>query len=831
MKVKHNLLFQILICIGFCILFSSCSVKKHLKSDEYLLISKEVILNDTTNLLKEKGQLKYELSKLIQQKENSKLLFFFKTELFLHYNTKPVDEVGLNATKEDEKFKTKFKRWFRRYFTEEPVLHDQIAMDETASRMQNYLKNRGYLDAEVLTETSKIDRAKKARITYLVTPGKPYYIESLIFESKDSTVKKLIPWLEKETYLKQGENLDSKVYQQEVQRITDSLRNNGYAYFYPSNIDQLEADTSNGKHNLTIYSNIKKPFEGAQHRKFKFGEINVYTNFMVSDTSSNLVKKTSRGINYYALDGDLGVRENVLFNNIFIRKGEAFNQSLINKTSKQLGGLGIYKFVNVKQLKSQTDSTAIDFQIILSKAKKHNISFQADLNNTLWDTPNNNGSFIGTQLNTSFQDRNAFKGAENLNLTLEAGVEFNYRETTVQNLISAANLLGKYEIFLPEFFDFPGTFKGLSLLKLGKFRLLGKEFYKDLKEASKPVGTISASYFDLLDLYSYTSFEATWGYDLKRDNNEHFRINTLGVTLFTSDLTTAFRDTIAAFPFTLKSFEESQLFTGLFYSNLNYLWTSPTNILGETWQIRFNHELSGAEVLIANLIANGGRPAFTITGEKYKFSHFTKGSLDTRYFKDYNDGNSLAMRFVVGLAAPYSGLTETVPFVKQFTVGGPNSIRAWTIRELGPGSFYDPGVTDVSDGPYYQTGDFKMEFSAEYRFKFIPFFAMDGAIFIDGGNVWTLAADSTRVGSQLLWRSDATDPNNPIGGNFIKQLALGTGFGIRIDFTYVILRFDMGLRMRSPYINPSGSNWYFKQWGNGNFKGLWNGNLALGYPF
>ena len=801
-----------------------------MKSNEYLITDNAVILNDSTGVIKEKGQLRYELSKLITQKENSKLLFFFKTELYLHYSTKGVSDEEINSSNKKGRFGAKFRRWFRRHFTESPVLHNQIVMDETAARMKNYLKNRGYLDAEVLTESTKKEKSKKAEILYKVYPGEAYYIDTLIYESRDSAIVDLIPWIEKESLLKTGENLDYKVYGQEVQRITDSLRNNGFAYFYPSYVDQLEADTSEGRHNLTVYSNIKKPFEDSRHRRYKFGEINVYPNYIASDTSTQLQKLTVNGINYFAVDGDLGVRENVLNKNIFIETGKFYDQSLVNKTNKQLGALGMYKFVNIKQIQSQTDSTAIDFQIVLSKAKKHNIGFQADINNSERAFSGSNAAtFIGTLLNVSFQDRNAFKGAENVNLTLEGGVEFNLQNAS-QGLISSLDILGRYEILLPEYVDFPGTWKFLSWLKFGKFRVLKPEFYNDLKEKSKPIGTISFNSFNLLDLYSYTSLEASWGYDLKRDNSEHFRINTLGFTLFQSTLQDSFRMQIVDFPFTLRSFEESQLFTGFFYSDLNYIWTSPTNILGETWQIRFNHELSGAEVLLANLIVNGGKPAFQLTKQQFKFSHFTKGSFDARYFKEYNDGNSLAMRFTTGLAVPYSGLTNTVPFVKQFSVGGPNSIRAWRIRELGPGSFYDPTITNP---PFYQTGDFKIEFNAEYRFKFIPFFAMDGAIFIDGGNVWTLERDDTRPGSQLRWRSefDPNDPSTPIGGNFINQLALGTGFGIRIDFTYVILRFDVGLRMRSPFINDTGSNWYFKRWGEGNFNGLLGYNLALGYPF
>ncbi len=791
-------------------LCSSCGVNKFLKEEDYLVTNNKIILEDTEDKIEEKSELKYELSTLVSQKPNSRFLLFFRPKLRWYLNAKPEDEVH-----------SKFNRWFRRKFMEAPVLYNREDMYETSTRMENYLKNKGFFEAKVYPSNT-LKKRKKATISYKVFPGDLYTVDTLILESKDPTIDSLKTWLSEKTLMTHGAPVDVSLYNQEVARITDTLRNNGYAFFYPNYIQPLEADSTGFGTSLTIYDEIIKPFDEWKHRPFNIGKINVYVNF--NGELGVLHRDTLiDGLHYRTVDGDFGIKPKVIRRNVYFNENELFDQSKLNTTNKQLTALGIFKFVNIRTTKSTDQYGHIDIDIILSKLKKQFVDFETDINNSERPLTQSRSIFLGTGANVSYLNRNLFGGAERVGLTLEGGVEFNL--TDPSRFINSLDLLARLDVQLPEFIDVPGTWKLLSLAKFGKWNLINPKFLKSLKDDGVPIGSLSYNQFIFRDFYRYNSIDASWSYDLKKSAREKYSIKTVGLTLFQSETQMAFDSILMANTFLEESLG-SRLFTGFLYSELNYLWTSKQSVLGETWQFRLNQEISGVETLLANQLFNKGRGKFNLPGD-LEFAHFASLALDLRYFKEFKDGNVLALRSEVGIASPFSGLSESVPFVKQFFVGGPNSNRAWFIRELGPGEFFSPNTNP----PFFQTGDFKFAFNIEYRFKFIPFFQMDGAIFLDGGNIWTLKEDVNRPGSQLLWRSQINDQGLTVGDNFIDQIALGSGAGIRIDFTYVIFRFDVGLKTRSPFVNQTGSRWYFDEWRNGDITNLLNYNIALGHPF
>lgn len=788
----------------------SCGINKYLAEDEYLVTQNKIYLEDTEDQVEEKSALKYELSKLINQQPNSKFLFFFKPELWWHFKTKPSAEI-----------KTKVGKWFRRKFTEEPVLYDRDISDQTSVSMENYLKNKGFFDAKVFS-SNELKKRRKANVSYNVFPGNLYTVDTLILESKDPTIDSLKQWLSQETLLTNGSPVDIAVYNIEVSRITDSLRNNGYAFFYPNYIQPLEADTTGWGYGLTIYDEIIKPFDEEIHRKYRIGRINVYSNFngeLGVEHKDTLIS----GLHYRTVDGEIGIKPKVIRRNVYIKEQQFFDQSVLDDTNKQLTALGIYKFVNIRTTKSIDKEGYIDIDIILSKLKKQYVTLDADINNSERPLTNSRSIFLGTSLNVSYLNRNSFKGAERIGLTLEGGVEFNLSDKS--RLINSLDLLARLDVQLPEFVDVPGSWKLLSLLKFGDKYLLNPAFLKGLKDDGIPIGSLSYNSFVFRDFYAYNSIEASWSYDFKRSAREKYSIKTIGINVFQSETQMAFDSILQANTFLRESLG-SQLFTGFLYNELNYLWTSSQSTFGETWQWRFNHELSGAEALLANYIFKGGKSPFKLP-KNLEFAHYTRFEFDVRYFKAFKNGNVIGVRTELGVALPFSQYSQTVPFVKQFFVGGPNSIRAWSIRELGPGQYVN---VNSQNPPFFQTADFKFAFNLEYRFKFIPFLQMDAALFLDGGNVWTLKEDPQRLGSQLRWRSKIVN-GEAIGDNFIDQIALGTGFGIRIDFTYVIFRFDVGLKMRSPYVNETGKRWYFDEWNTNRITNLLNYNIALGYPF
>jgi hypothetical protein len=263
---------------------------------------------------------------------------------------------------------------------------------------------------------------------------------------------------------------------------------------------------------------------------------------------------------------------------------------------------------------------------------------------------------------------------------------------------------------------------------------------------------------------------------------------------------------------------DDQLFTGFILRNFNYIFNSRINGFGERWNYRLSSELSGLEVLAANRTwgALFGKQEWKI-GE-LNFSEFFRIDQDLTYTRNFSKSVAGAVRFGVGIAQSF-GDSRTVPYVKQFFVGGPSSIRAWRIREIGPGSYLkiDPGTgrPDTTQ-PFFQAADFRFEFNGELRFPIFSYFK--GAVFIDGGNIWTINKDIGRPGSQLKWDS-------------FRNLAIGTGFGVRGDFDYFIIRLDFGLPLRRPYPDiETGSYWVPKLISGMKLKNF-NPNLAVGLPF
>jgi hypothetical protein len=270
--------------------------------------------------------------------------------------------------------------------------------------------------------------------------------------------------------------------------------------------------------------------------------------------------------------------------------------------------------------------------------------------------------------------------------------------------------------------------------------------------------------------------------------------------------------------FLKKSFG-NQLFTGFILRNFNYNFANRANRFGERYNYRFSYEMSGLEILALNrawpLLSGKKEPVWRIAD--LDFSQYLRLDQEAVYTRNFSENLAGALRIGAGVAVPF-GDTRTVPFVKQFFVGGPSSLRAWRIRQIGPGGYVklnDQGLPDETQ-PFFQSADFRFEFGGELRFPLFLWFK--GAVFIDGGNVWTLRKETERPGSELRWDS-------------YKNIAIGTGFGIRMDVDYFVLRFDLGLPIRRPYLYP-GSNTY---WVKDLFSKMqlrdFNPNLAVGYPF
>lgn len=784
---------------------SSCGVKKQLAFDETLVTKTEVVLEKSTYKIKDKGLLKSELFSLIKQKPNKRLLLLFRTGVSIYYHTDEPQDT------------TNWKNFLRNNLAETPAIYSEKITKTTTKSMENYLKQKGYFDAVVEAKEKHSYKHKETTVSYHVYPNKRYSIKNIKYSSLDKKLEGRLKKLEQNTLLKSGSPIDEQLYRREVQRITDSLRNNGYVYFYPSYVQALESDSTNGKTALDIDLSVRAPVEEEHHQAYTIGKVQVYPTFYAPDLL-NYTKDTL--INNYLFttkNGEFPIKPQVIIDQIYLNPGALFRQSNYDKTTEQLSNLNTYKFVNVKLQKDTAQVGIIDVIIELSLAKKHLLGGNADLNNSYNNLTSAEStiSYLGASLNLNYRNRNTFGGAEMLVSSIEGGVEFNLSQRN--RLINSLDFQFKTDLYFPKLLDPYRTWKLLNRIKFGKKRLLSDNYYQQLKEKARSRISLGYNFQDYIDFYRFNTFNFKFGYDLQPNPRDRYIINQTGIDFFLPNTRERFEAIAVNNPFLTRSFN-NQLFTGFLYRDFSFIWNSPINKRRASWQLRFNHELSGAEILLVNYLANNLSKAFAINDTR--FAHYTRAEFELRYSKFFTDTQSFAVRFNTGIAVPFSGLSQDVPFVKQFFLGGPNSIRAWRIRELGAGSFYD---TTLNEPPFYQTGDMKLEFNLEYRFDLIPYIYMKGAFFLDAGNIWTIKNDPDRLGSQ-------------ISTNFLNEIALGGGFGFRFDLSYFVLRLDLGYKLRTPYLDEDNRQWQFYKYPNYRFSDYFNSkvvnyNLALGFPF
>ncbi|MFT4663831.1 MAG: outer membrane protein insertion porin family [Polaribacter sp.] len=805
-----SLFFWILTMFLLCGMASSCGTAKKLKTNQTFLRKNNIVLKSNTRI-GGKRNLKYELSTIYKQQPNSRFLRLFKFRLWAYNKT----QAKIQATGDT----TKWNRWVMKTIAESPSVYNKKVADATAQSMQYYLQHKGYNDA-IVTDTVKHNyRRKKSYVTYTAILNNIYQIDSVTFLSKDSAILSIMKQYREASFLKKGQPVSKSVFDKENDRFIKLLRNKGYANFNNS-FFYSEGDSSN--YNVNITYEILPPPRAKKHTVYQVGHITVIPDYSLPYNGS-LIDTTIADITFLKRDTLMKVKAKTIIRNIFLKTGDLYQDDLFVKTNLQLRAFDIFKGINIRQSVSPDDPNVLDFVIEITQKKKMVVGADVELNNSNINS-SSRISLLGITGSLNFRHRNLFRDAYLFLGELQGGVDLNLTDPT--NLFYSIDLTAKGELYMPRFVDPVHMWGGLR-----KIRLIKSGFYQDLKEKGRSRISVIYDNLSLFQFYSYNSFNLSFGYNLQRDASNRYQINQFGVNYLITNIQPDFQEVLIDNPFLANSFND-QLFTGLFFKDFSYTYVGKTDRRGRSFYFQTGLELSGLEMFGINSLYNAiqsGEPDTFKLFKRVEFAQFASLSIDGRFYKTISPSQSFAARFTAGIARPF-GFSKEVPYIKQFYVGGPYSIRAWSIRELGPGQYYNPNDTLANDNiPFYQTGDIKMEFSAEYRFD--VFWMLESAFFIDVGNTWTIKEDTSRVGSQLLWSSKFNEDNKLIGKNFIDQLAIGTGIGIRGDFSYFIIRLDLGIKVRNPYPDPiTGKHWRWNELRNGPFKDL-NYNLAIGYPF
>lgn len=786
-KVSKFQRFKVLIIILTVLLFSKCNNTRYLKQGEILLHKNKIKIESGEKFVKKfvsKSEMIDDLSTLYKQKPNKSFphfsntisFFKFKLSVFNHFN---------------KKNENKWRWWWKNKVGEPPVIFDSVLTLRTARNMENYLYNKGYLYPQVAINT-KISK-KRAGVTYLVKPNEIYTIHEVIFPQPNDELSKIIKENSKNSLLKSGNQVDLGIVRAERERISNDFRNQGYHNFNKEFI-YFDIDSSETTKEWDLYLKIHYPEDSGTYRIYYINNVFIYTDYSSEKNSENIKKDTLTVNDYTFIGPSLRIKPEIILDDVFLKKGERYSLNNYQLTINRLSDMGIFKFVDVLFKPNEQDSILknhLDCYIYLVTGKKQEITLEGEVST-------GNESYLGLAGKFTYRNKNLLNRADMFVWNLNAGVETQYSHLfkNSDSLVRNVDFNNQFNLYLSEFL-------------FGKEKWFSKQF--------NPKTRLSIGYNSLrrVDLYNLNSINFQFGYDwkefsYKRHNLNPFNLNFVQV----NKKTNLFEQKLNANPLLKNSFVDQVIIGSAYIFNYS---NQQINQLKNFVFFRANIDVAG---LIGarpiNVISDWVTNDFKFIKDTSKnpktiagvpFAQYARVDIDFRHYNIFNNFSTFVTRFAAGVGAGYCN-SSVMPYIKQYFVGGPYSVRAWRARELGPGSYQDTTNSIFPD----QTGDMKLEMNAEFRFKIIG--AIRGALFVDAGNVWTVRKGETRDGASFTLN------------DFYKEIGIGSGMGIRLDFTFFIIRLDFAYKLRDPSLLEK-DRWLLK---NFNLKNP-NFNLAIGYPF
>jgi outer membrane protein insertion porin family len=765
MKTNYSSYF---IALSLFFIFG-CSNTKYLPEGELLYTGGSVTIQDSVIKKSEKKELEKELEGLLRPKPNNGFLGLRPKLWFYNIAGEPKKQKG-------------FRYWLRTKVGEPPVLFSKVDLDYNASVLRNFTENRGYFKTRVSADSTA--KNKRATAEYTVTPKKQYTIKSVTFPDDSLAMSRIIGRSSRRSLLKVGKPYDLDVIKAERERIDARLKERGYYYFNPDYI-LAQVDSSKGDHEVKIKLVIKADAPPKALTAYKINKIIVYPNFSISKDSLNYKPEdVVQYKDFTIIDTADTFKPKVFDRAIYFKKGDLYNRKDHNLTLNRFVNLGTFSFVKNEFRLSDSLPKTLDSYYYLTLLPKKFIRVEV-LGKT------NSASYTGTELNVNWNNRNLFRGAELLTVSVFAGADF--------QLSGANNGKNIYKV---------GTETSLTWPRfiVPFFPVEGSSEYVPRTKA-----TLRYEYQNRTQLYALNSFKTSFGYMWKENVRKEHQLNVIDVTYVSPNHVTAEYLADAAQDESLKKVIEKQLIFGptYTYTYTNTMQKRKKNTFYFSGEADLAGNITGL-VTGANVKEGNQKSIFDVP-----FSQYAKFRGDFRHYLKLGKESQLASRIIVGAGIPY-GNSNVLPTSKQFVVGGTNSIRAFRARSIGPGSY----LNTTTDNDYLpdQSGDLKLEFSTEYRAKL--FSIVKGAAFIDAGNIWLMNADPDKAGAE-------------ISKDFMKEIAVGAGVGLRFDVSFFILRTDLAFPLRKPYL-PDGERWVIKDIDFG--SGPWRKenlilNIAIGYPF
>ena len=677
----------------------------------------------------------------------------------------------------------KVSRWIFNKLAAKPVLISTVNPDVRVKVARNLLNEYGYFNGATsyaLVPDKKDPR--KAKIAYQVTMNQPYTIDSILYVRMRNRVDSLLPRLSSERLIRKGDNFNVVRLQEERERIADRLRDNGYYYFRPEYmIYQADTTITPGKVSLRIV-----PKEGMPRNAlipWKLGNVDFYLNGYRNEQPTDSIRYKDLTIHY---EGKLRVRPKVLYDRLYFRPGDRYSQTQQERSQTALARLGIFRYSEFQYAPRDTMRRQDTLDLRIHTVYDLPLDGELELNVTA-----KSNDQIGPGAVFSVTKRNMFGGGETFGVKLRGSYEWQ----TGNKLDAGGSKINSYELGLSTTLTFP------RLL----FPTLGK---RDLNFPATTTFRIYADQLNRARFFKMLSFGGDASYEFQPSATSHHSVTPFKLAYNLLQHTTAEFDSIADSNKALMKSLQDQ-----FVPSMSYTYTyDDSPITTKRHHVWLQGSITQAGLLMNAAYAIAGKP-FDKEGKKLfgnPFAQFIKGTVEARYNYQLGEKQRLVGRIMAGAIYSY-GNARTAPYNEQFYVGGANSVRAFTIRSIGPGRYYQS--SDENKYAYIdRTGDLKFEANLEYRFPIMG--DLHGATFLDCGNIWLLREDPDRPGGRLK------------AGHFFKDLALGTGFGFRYDMDFLVIRFDVGIGLHLPY--ETGKSGYYNL---PRFKDGMGYHFAIGYPF
>lgn len=745
--------------LALLILISGCSTTRHLEEGQYLLDKNTVIIEGpATHISKD------DLSSLIRQKPNRRLLGIFRFGNYIYFKTTQGKETG-------------FKRWLQRSMAREPVLYDSTLSASSLRQMDLFAQNKGSF-ANKATYDVKYGK-HNARVRYRLQTNEPYKISHI----RDSISDPALAWFSQRyasgRLIQPGDFFDVDALDKERDRFVRELKEHGY-YSYIKEYISFYIDSTLGGNRMDLTMHIAPPLTtdtggaSTDHPRHRIRRVYVYPDYNPltqgdrnPDTVIIAEKRWSfdkpAGLFYFIHNTRPRIHPDALIQGIYIEPGMYYKLSSVQRTFRRLSDLPVYRFVNIQFREVAGLPGAIerelDAEIRMTRAPVQSYNIETEGTNSAGD--------LGIAGSIVYTNRNLFRRAEVLDLRLKGALEM---QQTPGGEKGDFLVFNTYETGAEVGFRVPRFLAPVSSRQLPKVFEPSTRLDLGINLRQRPQ-------------YRRLVTNVSFGYEWKESETRRHILYPADINAIRVLADSSFNPGIYG-PLYEAQYSD-HLITALKYS---FIFNNQQIRKGMDFMyFRGNFSASGNMLsFIEDLVDSEGN------GEGYRrllgirYAQYLRTDVDLRYYQVLNPQHNLVYRFVAGLGLPY-GNSEVLPFEQAFFSGGSNGLRGWEVRSLGPGGF-----VDLAGTRYDKIGDLLLEANMEYRFPVYRY--LKAALFLDAGNVW------------LLRPNDAFPDGHFLFTRFASQLAVDGGLGIRLDFGFVILRLDAALPLRHPDL-PSGERW------------------------